>query len=162
MHLYRDDGTVKTHKIFFSTDLGLSGTDIYCYYKGRYHIEFLYRDSKQSTGLEHCQSRSETKLHFHFNTALTTVSIAKAISHLSQPIEKRKPFSITDFKTENFNEMMWDLIIRQCGIYPHEPKIIAIKQNVLNFGKIRAQLFHEPLWEKHDFFTKCPVVCATV
>jgi len=138
MHVYREDGTIKLHKIYFSTDLALSGSDIYCYYKARFQIEFLYRDAKQFVGLEHCQSKSETKLHFHFNTALTTVSLVKAIYHLSQPIEQRTPFSIADVKTQYFNELMWNLIIHQCGICPHEPKIISIKQNVLNFGKIRA------------------------
>lgn len=138
MHVYKEDGTIKMHKIFFSTDLALSGIDIYCYYKARYQIEFLYRDAKQYAGLEHCQSKSETKLHFHLNTALTTVSLVKAIYHLSQPIEQRTPFSMADVKTQYFNELMWNLIIQACGICPHEPKIISIKQNVLNFGKIRA------------------------
>jgi len=138
MHVYKDDGSIKLHKTFFSTDLALSGIDIYCYYKARYQIEFLYRDAKQYAGLEHCQSKSETKLHFHFNTALTTVSIVKAIYHLSQPIEQRTPFSMADIKTQYFNELMFDLIISKCGISPHDPKIISIKKNVLNFGKIRA------------------------
>ena len=138
MHVYKEDGSIKLHKIFFSTDLALSGVDIYCYYKARYQIEFLYRDAKQFVGLEHCQSKSETKLHFHFNTALTTVSIVKAIYHLSQPIEQRTPFSMADIKTQYFNELMFDLIISKCGICPHEPKIISIKKNVLKFGKIRA------------------------
>ena len=138
MHVYRADGSIKLHKIYFSTDLALSGIDIFCYYKARFQIEFLYRDAKQFVGLEHCQSKSETKLHFHFNTALTTVSLVKAIYHLSQPIEQRTPFSMADVKTQYFNELMWNLIIQACGICPHEPKIISIKQNVLNFGKIRA------------------------
>lgn len=138
MHVYRADGTIKLHKIFFSTDLALSGIDIYCYYKARFQIEFLYRDAKQYAGLEHCQSKSETKLHFHFNTALTTVYLVKAIYHLSQPIEQRTPFSMADVKTQYFNELMWNLIIQACGISPHEPNIISIKQNILNFGKIRA------------------------
>jgi len=138
MYVYKEDGSIKLHKIFFSTDLALSGIDIFCYYKARYQIEFLYRDAKQYAGLEQCQSKSETKLHFHFNTALTTVSIVKAIYHLSQPIEQRTPFSMADIKTQYFNELMFDLIISKCGISPHHPKIISIKKNVLNFGKIRA------------------------
>ena len=137
-HTYKEDGSVKSHKIFFSTDLTLSGVDIYLYYKGRYQIEFLYRDAKQFVGLEHCQSKSETKLHFHFNTALTTVSLVKALYHLSQPIEQRNPFSMADIKTQYFNELMFDLIIDQCGICPHQPKIIQLKEKVLSFGKIRA------------------------
>ena len=138
LHKYDAKGNIKSHKIFFSTDLTLSGAEIYCFYKGRYQIEFLYRDAKQFTGLEHCQSRSESKLHFHFNTALTTVSLAKAIYHLSQPFDQRKPFSMADIKTQYSNELMWNLIIQACGISPHEPKIIQIREDVLSFGKIRA------------------------
>ena len=78
------------------------------------------------------------KLDFHFNTALTTVSLVKAIYHLSQPIEQRTPFSMADIKTQYFNELMFELIISKCGINPHLPKIIDIRRNVLNFGKIRA------------------------
>jgi len=138
MHTYAEDGSIKKHKIFFSTDLSMSGIDIYCYYKGRYQIEFLYRDAKQHVGLEHAQTKSETKLHFHFNTALTTVSLAKAIYHLSQPIENRTPFSMADIKTQYFNELLWNRIIRGCGVDPHQTKIIHLKQKILNFGKIRA------------------------
>jgi hypothetical protein len=138
LHHYDAKGNIKKHKIFFSTDLTLSGIEVYSFYKGRYQIEFLYRDAKQFAGLEHCQSRSESKLHFHFNTALTTVSLVKAIYHLSQPIEQRNPFSMADIKTQYFNELMWNLIIHQCGIDPYKPKIIAIRKKVLDFGKIRA------------------------
>ena len=138
MHKYDEMGNIKSHKIYCSTDLTLMGTDIYLYYTKRYQIEFLFRDAKQFTGLEHCQSRSESKLHFHFNTSLTCVSLAKAIFHLAQPIEQRLPFSMADIKTQYFNELIMDLIFQQCGIDPHDPKIIPIKHKILNFGKIRA------------------------
>jgi len=137
-HKYDKDGKIKRHKIFCSTDTTLSGIDIFIYYKTRYQIEFLYRDAKQYAGLEQCQSRDEMKLDFHFNIALTTVSLVKAIYHLSQPIEQRQPFSMADIKTQYFNELMFDLIISKCGISPHHPKIINLRRNVLNFGKIRA------------------------
>jgi len=87
----------------------------------------VYRDAKQYVGLEHAQTKSETKLHFHFNTALTTVSLAKAIYHLSQPIENRTPFSMADVKTQYFNELLWNRIIHGCGVDPYQPKIIQLK-----------------------------------
>ncbi len=138
MHCYDEQGNIKNHKIYCSTDLTLCGSDIYIYYKTRYQIEFLYRDSKQFTGLEHGQSRSESKLHFQFNTALTTVSLAKALYHLNQPIEQRLPFSMADIKTQYFNELMLDLFFQECGIDPHNQKIIPIREKLLTFGKIRA------------------------
>jgi len=138
VHNYDEKGDIKSHQIYASTDLTLQGEQIYCYYKARFQIEFLYRDGKQFVGLEHCQSRNEKKLDYHFNTTLTTVSIAKAVYHLSQPIEERKPFSMSDIRTQYINEQMFDLIIQECGIAPNSPKIMAAKQRVLSFGKIAA------------------------
>jgi len=138
VHNYDEQGNIKSHQIYASTDLTLQGEQIYYYYKARFQIEFLYRDAKQFVGLEHCQSRDENKLDFHFNTTLTTVSIAKALYHLNQPIETRKPFSMSDVKTQHINEQMFDLIIQECGISPNSTKIRAAKKRVLNFGKIAA------------------------
>lgn len=137
-HNFNTKGDLKSYQIFFSTDTSQSGIDIYCSYKGRYQIEFLFRDAKQFVGLEHCQSRNEEKLHFHFNTSLTTVSLAKAIYHLSQPTQKRKPFSMADIKHQYFNELCFDLIISKCGISPNDAFIIPIRKKFLDFGKIRA------------------------
>jgi len=138
VHNYDKEGNIRSHQIYASTDMTLLGEQIYCFYKARFQIEFLYRDGKQFLGLEDCQSRNENKLDFHFNTALTTVSLAKATYHLSQPMEDRKPFSMADIKTQYINEQMFDLIIRECGISPNSAKIIAAKERVLNFGKIAA------------------------
>lgn len=137
-HNYDKNGKIKSYQIYFSTDLTMSGGEIYLFYKTRFQIEFLFRDAKQFVGLEHCQSRSESKLHFHFNTALTTVSLVKAIYHLNLPIEQRNSFSMADIKTQYFNEKIVDLIICQSGIDPHLPKIKAMRNKIINLGKIHA------------------------
>lgn len=145
-HNYKADGSIKNHKIFFSTDTTLSGIDIFLFYKSRFQIEFLYRDAKQFTGLEHCQARSETKLHFHFNTALTTVSLAKAVFHLAVPENERGPFSMADVKTQFFNELMLDkmqdLIFDECGIPPNNSNIKvmqSVRSKIRNIGKIHLK-----------------------
>jgi hypothetical protein len=66
-------------KIFASTDLKLSGHKVFAYHKSRFQIEFLHRDAKEHTGLEHCQSRNEERMNFHHNLSLTAVSVAKAV-----------------------------------------------------------------------------------
>ena len=137
-HTYDEQGKIKSHKIYASTDTTMSGIDIYCYYTARYQIEFLYRDAKQHTGLEHGQSRSQTKLHFHFNTALTTVSLAKASHHLNIPLESRPAFSMADIKTQYLNELMLETFFEAFGIEPNEQIIIPIKRRLLKMGKIRA------------------------
>jgi hypothetical protein len=136
---------VKLIKLFFSTDLDMKSTDIVKYYKARFQIEYLYRDSKQFTGLEHCQARSKNKLHFHFNTSLTAVSIGKIL--LRNEINKSLPLSlsISDVKTEFRNRNM---IFRIFSMYGFDHTLIKINSDdtiendiyrqLLNFGKIAA------------------------
>ena len=65
------------YAVLFCTDLELDAYSIYLYYKSRFQIEFLFRDSKQFTGLADCQARDLTKLDFHFNSSLTALNLAK-------------------------------------------------------------------------------------
>jgi hypothetical protein len=64
-------------KLYFSTELEMTSEKIVSYYRSRFQIEFLYRDAKQHCGLTNSQARSENKLNFHFNAALTAVNLAK-------------------------------------------------------------------------------------
>lgn len=105
LHKHDEQGNLKSHKIYASTDLTLPGIDIFIYYKARFRIEFLYRNAKQFTGLEDGQSRSGSKIHFYFNTALATVLLAKVIYHLNQPLENRNPFSMVGIKTQYFKSV---------------------------------------------------------
>jgi hypothetical protein len=142
MHNFDKEEKIKNHKIFFSTDTTLSGIDIFLYYKTRFQIEFIYRDAKQFTGLEDCQSRSETKLHFHFNTALTTISLAKVAYHLAIPEEERGAFSMADIKTRYANEKIFDLIIEECASLPNDEIIKSIEKvraKIIDLGKIHAR-----------------------
>src|SRR5690554_5681269 len=65
------------HKIYFSTDLQQNWKKIIEMYRLRFQIEFLYRDAKQFTGLNHCEARSKNKLDFHWNMSLTAINLAK-------------------------------------------------------------------------------------
>jgi len=124
--------------ILFSTDLELPGYQIYRYYKARYQIEFLFRDGKQHVGLTHCQSRSENKLHFHFNTSLTAVGVAKVAHYLQQEGGNLKPRSLADIKTLYFNELVLNLFLSNFQIDPNLEKNKSMYQKLLNFGKIAA------------------------
>jgi len=126
------------YAVLFSTDLTLSGALIYRYYKGRFQIEFLFRDAKQFAGLTHSQARSESKLHFHFNTSLTAVSIAKAMYYL--PLEKhlRKSFSMSDVKTLHLNKIVADRIFSNLGLDLSCEKINRVYWDALWLGKIAS------------------------
>jgi len=92
---WKDGVYTGQYAVLFSTDLNLEGRLIYQYYKSRFQIEFLYRDAKQYCGLNHCQARSENKLHFHFNASLASVSLAKAAHYLPIKKHQRESFWIT-------------------------------------------------------------------
>ena len=72
-------------KIYFSTDIDMDGKDIIEFYRTRFQIEFCFRDSKQFTGLNHCQARDLKKLDFAFNASLASVNIAKIIRKEEYP-----------------------------------------------------------------------------
>jgi len=124
--------------LLFSTDLELGALSILRYYKLRFQIEFLFRDSKQYTGLTHCQARSTAKMNFHVNAALSAVNIAKASYYLPIEKEQRGAFSLADIKTENYNLYLLDLIYSKLDISPNLQKIKELRAFVRDIGKIAA------------------------
>ena len=102
------EGGKITVKLYFSTDLNLPAWMIVKYYQARFQEEFLFRDGKQFTGLNHCQARSTNKLEFHWNCSLTAINIAKVNFFLALPIEQRKAFSMSDVKTICHNQLIID------------------------------------------------------
>ena len=95
--------------VLFSTDVALDALTLYRSYKARFQIEFLFRDSKQFTGLIDCQARSKAKLHFHFNASLTAVSLAK-LDMCQQDRHGDQAFSMASLKRRAFNQHLLDRI----------------------------------------------------
>jgi hypothetical protein len=91
--------------VLFSTDININPLKILKYYEARFSIEFLIRDAKQFTGLQHCQSTKSDILHFHFNTSLSAVSISK-LFYFQNPVNIGQPFSMHDVKTLSSNELL--------------------------------------------------------
>ena len=134
----RADGSVRSAKVFFCTDPDFPAHQVLNYYQSRFQIEFLYRDAKQHTGLQNCQSRQQNALHYHFNLSLTAVSIAKAVHHLSIEKDLRQAFSMADIKTQYFNELMVDSIFQVFAKSPNPDKYHPDIQKLYNLGKIAA------------------------
>lgn len=131
-------GKVKTTKLFFSTDLSMSGIEIVNYYKARFQIEYLYRDAKQFTGLEHGQSRNLTKMYNHFNVSLSAVSIGKVLLRQNVPKDQRISLSISDICTELQNRKMIYRVFSKYGLDDTLIKVYPIYAQLLNYGKIAA------------------------
>ena len=102
------------HKIYFSTDLKMPAKDVVEYYRTRFQIEFCFRDSKQFTGLDHCQARDLRKLDFAFNASLASVNIAKVVRLRYYP-----NLSIGLLKLSMSNIYMLKRILARCGIRPN-------------------------------------------
>ena len=73
-------GDGKIGKILFSTDTGMTASGIFLIYHSRFQIEFLYRDAKQNTGLEHWQSTDSDRLSFGYNVSLSAVNVAREVA----------------------------------------------------------------------------------
>jgi hypothetical protein len=88
--------------LLFSTDLDLDPVTLYRYYKARFQIEFLFRDSKQFAGLTHGQARRTDALTFQVNASLTAVSLSKlqAVQTLGH---RPTPFSMASLVRRAFN-----------------------------------------------------------
>lgn len=134
---YIKDGKIGVSKIYFSTNLKQKSTEILTYYKARFQMEFVFRDGKQFVGVNNCEARSENKIDFHVNAALTAVNLAKA-EWFSNENNHKKPFSMADYKTHFNNELIVNLFISKFGINPNKPKNIKIIRELLDYGKIAA------------------------
>lgn len=135
---FLEGGQAKAKKIYFSTCLDMPAWYILKYYQLRFQIEFLYRDANQFTGLEQCQARGEQRLHYHFNTALTAVSVAKSAYWLKLPIEERGAFSMADVKTVSHNQLLLERFFDVFAIDPNTPENIPKAEKLRYFGAMAA------------------------
>jgi hypothetical protein len=127
------NGQPIARKLLFSTNLEAKPLDVLKIYRGRFQIEFLFRDAKQFTGLAHCQSTNLTKIENHINLSLTAVSVAKIAHHLTQENHLDTPFSmsqITDYYRTNHLIEQFSLAL---GLNPTSTK---------NHPNIQKLLFH--------------------
>ena len=76
------DPRTKEGVLLYSTDLKLAPARLFRIYRARFQIEFAFRDAKQHLGLNHCQARSQAKLHFHFNIVFAALFWARLQARL--------------------------------------------------------------------------------
>lgn len=120
--------------VLASTDLELDAQKIVDYYSLRFQIEMIFRDAKQHTGLCDCQARSEAKLDFHFNAALTALNVAR----LNWYEKERNTFSMASIKRISFNELFMDQIFLQLGLESELLKMHPAFERLRSFGAIAA------------------------
>jgi DDE superfamily endonuclease len=123
----------KTHKyiLLASTDLEQDPLQILTFYQLRFQIEFLFRDAKQFTGLNHCQARDEQKLDFHFNLALSALNLIQILK-LNDPTIT----SMNALTRKAYNTRIVQVLLKQLSLDAEfdifHPKVV----NAINFGAI--------------------------
>ena len=103
-----------------------------------YNIEFLFRDSKQFTGLSDCQARAEAALDFHFNAALATLNLAHTEQLEEQTGASRQVFSMASWKQRQFNERLLDVFIEKLALEPSWVKKHPSYDELRSYGAIAA------------------------
>lgn len=104
--------------VLFSTDLDLPAGEILELYRARFQIEFLFRDAKQSAGLESCQARDKSALSFHWNASFALVNLARVMAQKKNIESKTTAFSMKSIKQRIFNEHLLELFISKLGLDP--------------------------------------------
>lgn len=125
----------KQHVLFYSTDLNLPPLDILRYYRARFQIEFVFRDSKEFAGLCDCQARTKEKLHWHFNISLAALNFAKVQDQLGKK-SARSVFSMASWKARYFNEKFMNLIFSTFGLELNKLKNLPVFEELINLGVI--------------------------
>ncbi len=134
----RKEATKPRYIVLASTDLALDGHKLVELYVARFQIEFLFRDSKQFTGLTDCQSRAESVLDFHFNAALATLNLARAEELRAQPTLKPHVFSMARWQQRHFNERLLDVFIDNLALDPMWVKNHPSYEELSTYGAIAA------------------------
>jgi hypothetical protein len=134
----RKEATNPRYIVLASTDLTLHGRKLVALYVARFQIEFLFRDSKQCTGLADCQSRAEAVLDFHFTAALATLNLARAEDLRAQPELTPHVFSLASWKQRHFNERLLEVFIDNLALDPMWVKNHPGYEKLRTYGAIAA------------------------
>jgi IS4 transposase len=134
----RKDPAKPRYIVLASTDLELEGRKLVEYYIARFQIEFLFRDSKQFTGLADCQARAKTVLDFHFNAALATLNLARAEELRAQTDQSPHVFSMASCKQRHFNERLLNVFIENLALDPTWVKNHPTYEELRTYGAIAA------------------------
>ena len=138
VYLLNNSANSHGYAVLFCTNLKLNAYTIYLYYKARFQIEFVFRDSKQFTGLADCQARDLTKLDFHFNASVTALNLAKLDAVQQHNCDSDFVFSMASYKRRGLN---YHLLERFIDKFDLEPTLIKSHPNyssLCNYGAIAA------------------------
>ena len=136
--LNRKDPAKPRFIVLGSTDATLNGHKLIDLYAARFQIEFLFRDSKQFTGLLDCQARAASALDFHCNASLATLNLVRAADVGMSQGQEPHVFSMASWKQCHFNERLLDVFMKQLALDPTWVKNHACYDELRTYGAIAA------------------------
>jgi hypothetical protein len=136
--LNRKDPAKPRFIILGSTDPALNGHKLLDLYAARFQIEFLFRDSKQFTGLLDCQARAASALDFHCNASLATLNLVRAEDLGMQQGQEPHVFSLASWKQCQCNERLLDVFMEHLALDPTWVKNHACYEELRTYGAIAA------------------------
>src|ERR687886_1171052 len=136
--LNRKDPAKPRFIVLGSTDPELNGHKLLDLYAARFQIEFLFRDSKQCSGLLDCQARAASALDFHFNASLATLNLVRAEDLGMQQGQEPHVFSMASWKQCHFNERLLDIFMENLALDPTWVKNHACYEELRAYGAIAA------------------------
>src|SRR5499427_9491786 len=131
--LNRKDPAKPRLVVLGSTDPTLHGHKLIDLYAARFQIEFLFRDSKQFTGLLDCQARAASALDFHCNASLATLNLVRAEDVGMPQGQEPHVFSMASWKQWHFNERLLDVFMEKLALDPTWVKNHACYDSGLRF-----------------------------
>jgi hypothetical protein len=123
------NGSKNRYVLLASTDVNQSPLQILTFYQLRFQIEFLFRDAKQFTGLNHCQARDDAKLDFHFNMSLTAINLIQVLK-IKDPTFQ----SINDWTRKMYNTKIVKNLLEELSLTAEFELSNPIIQKVINLG----------------------------
>jgi DDE superfamily endonuclease len=136
--LNRQDPAKPRVIVLGSPDPDLNGHKLIDLYVARFQIEFLFRDSKQCTGLLDCQARAEAALDFHCNASLATLNLVRAADVGMQQDQAPHVFSMASWKQCQCNERLLDVFMEKFALDPTGVKNHACYDELRTYGAIAA------------------------
>ena len=114
-----------------SSDINQNACEILTFYQLRFQIEFLFRDAKQFTGLNHCQARDEEKLDFHFNMSLSAINLIQLLKINDPTITSMNALTRKAYNTRIVQNLLHQLCLEAefDVFHPDIQKIINLGAN---------------------------------
>lgn len=124
--------------LLYSTDKVLDALKLIDYYKARFQIEFLFRDAKQYTGLNHCQSPQKEAIHMQVNASLTALNLLKMEDRQEKQTDEATVISIASWKRRKFNRHFMNKLFGELGLDVTSEKVAMIYEQYSHYGAIAS------------------------